>query len=54
MLFIAADQAIVPLPVPEPPDEIVSQDASLNAVRLQLELVAVIVIEPVLADAVIV
>ena len=51
VLLTAADHAIVPLPVPEPPDEMVSQDASLTAVRLQLVLVAVIAIVPVLADA---
>ena len=54
VLFTAADQAIAPFPVPEPPDEMVSQVASLTAVRLQLELVAVIAMVPALADAVIV
>ena len=54
VLLTEADQAIVPFPVPVPPDEMVSQAASLIAVRLQLELVAVIVMLPVLADAVIV
>ena len=54
VLLTVADHAIVPLPVPEPPDEMVSHAASLVAVRLQLELVAVIVMVPELADAVIV
>ena len=54
VLFTAADHAIAPFPVPEPPDEMVSQAASLIAVRLQLELVAVIAMVPVFADAMIV
>ena len=53
VLFTAADQAIEPFPVPEPPEDMVSQEASLMAVRLQLELVAEMAIDPVLEEAVI-
>ena len=52
VLLIAADHAIVPLPVPEAPDDMVSHAASLMAVRLQVELVAEIAMEPAFADAV--
>ena len=52
VLFTVADQAIVPAPVPEAPEDIVNQDESLTAARLQLELVAVMAMVPVLAVAV--
>ena len=44
--FTAAVQPTVPFPVPVAPEEIVSQLASLAAVRVQAEFVAVTVIVP--------
>ena len=48
VLLVAADQATVPPPVPLAPEEMESHEASLTAVREQLETFAVIVIVPVL------
>ena len=47
VLFVAAVQATDPFPVPLAPEEMVSQEASLVAARLQLETLAVIVMVPV-------
>jgi hypothetical protein len=46
-LLVVADQATVPLPVPDCPEVIVSHDESLVAVRLQLLDVAVMLTVPV-------
>ena len=47
VLFVPAVQATVPPPVPLVPEDMVSQAASLVAVRVQLDAFAVIVIVPV-------
>ena len=49
MLLAAADQLMVPLPVPEEPTGIVSQLESLTAMRTQLETLAVTVMVPLSA-----
>ena len=50
VLFTVAVQAMVPLPVPDAPEDMVNQVESLTAVRLQLETFAVMLMDPVRAD----